>query len=198
MKQLKWDLSRIQSFKNPNIKYEQYVTPHDIAADILNLIHTEYDDIENKTILDLGVGTGMLTAAASYFNPAYQLALDICPNALEICKENLTNLELDVDLVRCNFENFFTKKKFDTTIMNPPFGVHNEKADSIAIECALKNSSIVYFLHTKSTRNFILKKYKENIKVIAELKYELPMTYKFHKKKKKIIDMDLYRLKSTK
>ena len=61
-------------------------------------------------------------------------------------------------------------------------------------------SNVVYSLHKTSTRNFILKKAKEwnsEAEVLAELHFDLPKTYKFHRKKSVDIDVDFIRFCKT-
>ncbi|KAM0676200.1 Methyltransferase-like protein 5 [Gurleya vavrai] len=193
LKHLKSELTKIKPFKNPKINFEQYLTPPDIAATFLYTAHFEYDDIENKNILDLCCGTGMLTVAASFFDPANLTCLDCDSECLEICKENFDFFEIEnYEILNLNFENYNPEIRFDTVIMNPPFGTRSEGIDVKAIEKALQVGKIVYSLHKKSTRNFLLNKFK-NAKLIAEVKYEIKNSYKFHKKEIKIIEVDLIR-----
>ena len=54
----------------------------------------------------------------------------------------------------------------------------------------------VYSLHKTSTRDHILKKAKEwdlEANVLAELRFDLPRTYKFHKKQSVDVSVDFIR-----
>ncbi|XP_009180678.1 methyltransferase-like protein 5 isoform X3 [Papio anubis] len=89
-------------------------------------------------------------------------------------------------------------KSFDTVIMNPPFGTKNNKGTDMAfLKTALEMArTAVYSLHKSSTREHVQKKaaeWKIKIDVIAELRYDLPASYKFHKKKSVDIEVDLIR-----
>lgn len=82
--------------------------------------------------------------------------------------------------------------------MNPPFGTKNNTGiDMKFLQTALaltKNS--VYSLHKKSTRRHIYTKvydWKIEGKIVAELKYNIPSTYKFHKKTSVDIEVDFWR-----
>lgn len=82
--------------------------------------------------------------------------------------------------------------------MNPPFGTKNNAGiDMEFLEIATKLSlNTVYSLHKTSTRKYILKKAKEfncEAKVVAELRYDLPQAYKFHKKSSVDIQVDFIR-----
>jgi len=94
---------------------------------------------------------------------------------------------------------------FDTVIMNPPFGTkHNRgldlefvKAGLLLIDKKPSNKSAVYSLHKTATREHIIKKaeseWNVQAEVLAQLKYDLPATYKHHKKVSVDIDVDLLR-----
>jgi len=90
------------------------------------------------------------------------------------------------------------EKFFDTVIMNPPFGTKkNAGIDMKFLEIAIKlSSNTVYSLHKSSTRDYILSKALElgaKGTVIAELRYDLPRVYKFHKKASIDIQVDFIR-----
>ena len=54
----------------------------------------------------------------------------------------------------------------------------------------------VYSLHKTSTRDHVIKKAREmdcSVEVLAELKYDLPKTYKFHKKQSLDVYVDFIR-----
>ena len=58
------------------------------------------------------------------------------------------------------------------------------------------SKNVVYSLHKTSTRQHILKKAEEfNLsgEVVAELRYNLPKTYKFHKKASVDVQVDFFR-----
>ena len=82
--------------------------------------------------------------------------------------------------------------------MNPPFGTkHNAGIDMKFLDIATKLAKkSVYSLHKTSTRNHVLKKATQfgvKGKVVAELKYDLPQAYKFHKKASVDIEVDFIR-----
>ena len=61
-------------------------------------------------------------------------------------------------------------------------------------------SNVVYSLHKTSTRAYILKKAKEwnsKAEVLAELHFDLPKTYKFHRKQSVDVDVDFIRFSKT-
>jgi len=88
-------------------------------------------------------------------------------------------------------------KAFDTVIMNPPFGTRKKGADLIFLKMAISLATrAVYSLHKTSTRKRVTSMAKElgvHAKVIAELRFDLPASYKFHKQDSVDVQVDLIR-----
>lgn len=193
-KQLESHLSRLQQFKTPKILLEQYATPADIATQIISLAHAN-GDVEDKRILDLGAGCGMLSAGSVLMGASQVVAVEICVDAVEHMKSNFDILDVsytdpstsDVIIHNCDFREFNDDKSFDTAILNPPFGTKkNAGLDTQFLLKAFVVSSVVYSLHKTSTRSYICQIAYRNgfdAKVVAELKYNLDSTYRFHKQK---------------
>jgi len=176
-----------------------------------------FGDIEQKSILDLGIGCGRLGIPCAYLGASFVLGVDIDPDALAQCAANCQRLREDdedeeedclsrLDLICADVgdQPFWTRfeQSFQIVVMNPPFGTKNNKGiDMIFLKRALDSAiEAVYSLHKSSTREHILKKAKDwNVKteIIAQLRYNLPKTYKFHQKKSKDIEVDFYRFEKT-
>ncbi len=190
-------LEKCNGYINPKIYYEQYVTPSDIASEMLYLGYL-YNDIEGKYILDLGCGTGKLSIGAALLGAKYVLAVDIDNDALKVAARNVKKFGLNnIQMVRYDVKNLCLKKVFDTTIQNPPFGVHNTGIDIVFLEKALTYSKVVYTMHKHETRDFILRYLsRKDVKVtnIIRKKFRLSRLYRFHKKDYKYINIDIYRI----
>lgn len=193
LKELKIILSSLKGFDIPKIQYEQYVTPADLSATMIHTIDTVYGDIKNRTILDLCGGTGMLWITCTFYDPLMVVNVDIDEDVLQICKENMELVNKHVDMIHSDFQCLKFNEVFDTCVMNPPFGMRCKGLDVLAINFAIKHSRVCYVLHSSKTKDYYLKKFG-NIEVIATMKYDLPCSYTFHKKTKKTIDVDLYRI----
>uniref|UniRef100_A0A8C0XRD4 Methyltransferase-like protein 5 n=1 Tax=Castor canadensis TaxID=51338 RepID=A0A8C0XRD4_CASCN len=78
-----------------------------------------------------------------------------------------------------------------------PTQPHIAGTDMAFVKTALEMArTAVYSLHKSSTREHIQKKaaeWKIKIDIIAELRYDLPALYNFHKKKSVDIEVDLIR-----
>ncbi|KAF7709675.1 rRNA N6-adenosine-methyltransferase METTL5 [Silurus meridionalis] len=201
LKELESCLQQVDGFEEPKILLEQYPTGPHIAGCMLYTIHNSFDDIENKLVADLGCGCGVLSIGAAVLDAGLCVGFDIDSDALDIFKRNVEEFELpNIDMVQCDILSIGSlyTKKFDTVIMNPPFGTkHNQGIDMQFLKTALSMSKgAVYSLHKTSTRDHIQKKandWKVKMEVIAELRYDLPASYKFHKKKSVDIQVDFIR-----
>lgn len=205
LKKLEEYLQCIDSFEKPKILLEQYITPSHIASHFLFTIQNNYDDIRGKLVADLGAGTGMLTLGSAILDASHCVGFEIDDEALAVAKYNADEMEIsNVDFVQCDVLNDLENisrwhNAFDTVIMNPPFGTKkNAGMDMKFLKIATQlSNSKVYSLHKTSTRNYIQKKCKElncEGEVIAELRYNLDASYKFHKQASRDIEVDVWKL----
>ncbi|XP_029385888.1 rRNA N(6)-adenosine-methyltransferase METTL5 [Echeneis naucrates] len=206
LKELESCLQQVDVFEEPKILLEQYPTSPHIAACMLYTIHNTFDDIEGKLVADLGCGCGVLSIGAAMLDAGLCVGFDIDDDALGIFRRNAEEFEIsNLDLLQCDLcslEPDVYAQKFDTVIMNPPFGTkHNQGMDMKFLKAALTMAeTAVYSLHKTSTRDHIQKKAKDwgaKMEVIAELRYDLPASYKFHKKKSVDIQVDFLRFSSA-
>ncbi|KAM6986945.1 rRNA N(6)-adenosine-methyltransferase METTL5 [Aplochiton taeniatus] len=202
LKELESCLQQVDAFEEPKVLLEQYPTSPHIAACMLYTIHNTFDDIEGKLVADLGCGCGVLSIGAAMLEAGLCVGFDIDDNALEIFQRNTEEFELqNIDMIQsdvCSLAIDGYVHKFDTVIMNPPFGTkHNQGMDMQFLRTALTMAkTAVYSLHKTATRDHIVKKAKDwgvKMEIIAELRYDLPASYKFHKKKSVDIKVDFLR-----
>ena len=125
---------------------------------------------------------------------------DIDEDAIEIAKQNIQNLGLENNIQLMIIDVDYLKewttlnKYFDIVITNPPFGIRSEKgADVEFLKTASKIcNNTIFSLHKLSTINYLKKFYTKNgVKNIKSfsIEYDLPKTYKFHKKANKKIEV---------
>ena len=193
-KELEISLEQCAGFESPNANLEQYVTPTPIAADLLNLAALK-GDIIGKRVFDLGCGTGRLGIGAALLGAGEVEGFDVDCEVLAAAKKNAEALDtviswhcLDVTAI---------DETCDTVVMNPPFGVKLKGADRPFIKAALKAGKVIYTMHKTTTRDFIIEYIKRcggAVTDIAQVKFDLPHSYSFHKKRIKRIDVDIYRI----
>ena len=86
----------------------------------------------------------------------------------------------------------------DTVLTNPPFGTkRNAGMDLRFLRTATRLARrSVYSFHKSSTREFLMRQAKswdgvEDAHVVAQMRFDLPKVYKFHKEKSVDIEVDL-------
>lgn len=195
LRQLETKLQQVPGFDCPKIKYEQYTTPASLASICIFTAENTYQDVAEKIIIDLGCGTGMLGIAAYLMEAYLVIGIDIDSDSITLCRRNFIDITEKIpELIIGNvLSNFLRNSISDTALINPPFGTKNNMGTDLSfVEKALYLSDTVYSFHKSSTREYLIRKLK--CQVIAQTKYELFNTYKFHKKEKVVIDVDIIRL----
>ncbi|GIL55814.1 hypothetical protein Vafri_11173 [Volvox africanus] len=146
----------------------------------------------------------MLSIGAALLGSCHVAAVDIDPDALEVAAENVAQFEdpLPIDFILADvrhLSNQLPRLRADVVIMNPPFGTKQKGADLAFLRAAFSVATTsVYSLHKSSTREFIAKTAKRDLgassaEVLAQLRYDLPATMKFHRQKSVDIEVDLWR-----
>jgi rRNA N6-adenosine-methyltransferase METTL5 len=192
LKELESRLELVEEFPEPKLHYEQYITTPHLASQVLNRINQNYDDIRGKTVLDLGIGTGMLAIGCALLEADHVYGIDIDTDALHTCQSNIGHLELGgtIDLINadCRYLSeiagdkmpLFKEVLFDTVVMNPPFGTKNisNGIDVQFIKLASKlTDNCIYSFHKSSTRDYMIRMAKSwslEVEIISEMKYNIP------------------------
>ena len=80
----------------------------------------ELQQIKNKTVLDIGTGSGILSIAATFFGASKCIGIDSDDMALSNANYNvrLNKLNEKIDLIQSDFENYNTSLLFDTIYVN--------------------------------------------------------------------------------
>lgn len=203
LKELQSLMQDIAVFDNPKLDLEQYPTGPHLASRLLFTVDNAYNEFEGKVVADLGCGTGMLSIGAAMLGSPHVIGIDIDDDALCTAQENCEQFEgLQIDFVQCNISQLQSQSIqlwADVVIMNPPFGTRRKGADLEFLQAAFQISKgSIYSLHKSSTRQHIQKTAMQRLKaksaeVLAQLRYDLPPTFVFHKQKSKDIEVDLWR-----
>ncbi|ALU11747.1 DNA methylase [Ignicoccus islandicus DSM 13165] len=186
-KALELELEKVLDVKGSlGIKYEQYVTPSNIAADVLWRAFLN-GDVSGKVVADLGCGTGKFSYGVELLG------------GRGICVEvdwSLLSKSPTKEKVRA-YVPFVPLRSIDTVIMNPPFGTKKEKADRPFWMAALAISKSVYSLQPSSPSLFKVisnraSKAGFECEVLALYKFPLKMRYEFHRSRVRVIETALY------
>lgn len=163
LKALESFLQQVETFSTPKVHLEQYQTSAHLGARILHVASSRFGSLYGKSVLDLGCGSGIFTIGSSLMDASYVIGVDIDSEALDVCRENITNMLdenggpnydlIQADITDSNLMQRF-HKSFDTVITNPPFGTKNNKGiDVIFLKTALDIATDnVFSLHKSSTR----------------------------------------------
>ena len=192
-------LQRVEPHPSPKAYLEQYAIPAGLAAEILFIAAYINDDILQKTVADLGCGTGRLALGAAFLGAAETVGVDLDRDAVNIAKDASEDLRFgektswvvgDIDVL---------SGRFDTVLQNPPFGVQKRGADRRFLVRALGLAPMVYSLHKSGEGNRVfIKRFIEGrggkVKGIFPMKLNIPRLFKFHSERKHEVEVDLYRI----
>ena len=177
-------LSKLKGFSSHGIASEQYPTEPEIAAEIVWNAFMR-GDIQGKTILDLGCGTGILGIACLLLGARRAAFVDIDEKALETAAENLRTAGTSSYDIFC-MDARKTELKADAVVMNPPFGTKTRHADREFLLKAFSSASVVYSIHKAATANFLARISSDNgFRITNAYPFDLPIrkTHAFHRRR---------------
>ena len=90
-KELEMRLQRVAPFDDPSAALEQYPTPSTIASDILFSAYAN-GDVCDKTVNDLGCGTGIFSIGAKLLGANVVRGYDISRSALDVARKNIARI----------------------------------------------------------------------------------------------------------
>jgi putative methylase len=196
-RQLEILLQKVPKPTTPVPQLEQYMTPAPITADIIFTAY-QWGDIENKTVVDLGCGTGIFSVGAVYMGAKKVLGFDIDKNVIAAAKKYAKTKALPIIYTLKDVTAVDTT--CDTVLMNPPFGAQksNQKADRKFLEKAFAISSVIYSLHLKKTIFFLEKMINAlEGEITLQKDYVFPIKWMFEFHEKEVVKYDVTLLRIT-
>ncbi len=173
-------LQNSPDFDKPITELEQYSTPVDIVSEIIKLASAQGHLSGN--VADLGCGTGRLAIGAALLGTDIT-AYEIDKNALELARNYSKEHNLDIEWINLAIENI--DKKYDTVLMNPPFGSQRPGADRAFLKKALEIGTNIWTIHMAETKGFVRDFVeKNNGKIVSAYEFDFPIknTMIFHTK----------------
>jgi predicted RNA methylase len=212
-KQLISIIEQLRTFDKPKVKLEQYPTNAGAAVELAFIAGFMHDDIYEKTIIDLGIGTGRLAITLLFVGAAKAIGIEIDDDAIKLSMDNAKQFGFSnkLNLVKSNVDNISRilhckshpsiQDEEYTLVMNPPFGVQNRGADVKFLLNAMKieGLTVIYSFHLKNQENrkFLRNKIASagwEVSEIHQMNMILPKLFDFHEKNRKKIEVDLYRI----
>ena len=193
-RQLEIQLGKLKILEKPNLKLEQYPVSSEVASELLYMADLEHDDLDGR-VIDLGTGTGRLAIGAALMGAKEIVGVDVDEQALALARENAETAEVEVGWIQSDIEKI--KGKFDTVIMNPPYGTRTIHSDTGFLEKAFQLAPVVYSIHKSSTREFLFQFVGRSgwkVDQVRSMRMEIPHLFQFHEKKRATVEVDLYRL----
>ncbi len=173
---------------------EQYPVSGEVASELLFMAGFEHDDLQGE-IADFGTGTGRLAIGACLMGARRVLGVDVDKRAVIVAEDNARRTRVDVDWIVSDLEG--VRGRFDTVVMNPPYGTRVRHSDVRFLSRGLELASIVYSIHKSSTRPFLLGlagRRGWKVDSVRSMRMKIPHLFSFHKHEWKTIDVDLYRI----
>ena len=200
-RRLAQELAVVAGFEDPRAPLEQYHTPPELAAHIVHVADLQ-GDVEGRTVLDLGCGTGMLALGGALRGPDRAVGVDVDPAPLSTAVENERRVgaTADVEWVRGDATRLpLSFGASVTVLMNPPFGARagHEGADREFLEIASQVADVSYSVHNAGSESFVESFAGDNGGEVTHAfaaEFELPRQFDHHTEESRTIDAEVFRV----
>jgi putative methylase len=200
-RRLAQELGVVAGFDDPVAALEQYHTPPDLAAHIVHVADLQ-GDIEDRTVLDLGCGTGMLALGAALRSPDRAVGVELDADALGTARENERRVGARANVAWTRGDA--TRLPLDpppcTVLMNPPFGAQdgNEHADRAFLKTAADTARVSHSVHNAGSESFVESFAADNggeVTHAFRAELELPRQFDHHSTDASVIDAEVFRIR---
>jgi putative methylase len=128
----------------------------------------------------------------------YVVGTELDREALDIAAKTSNRFQLDIDWVLADIETLHGT--VDTVVMNPPFGTKRPHADTQFLQVAIRIARVAYSIHKTSTREYLEHWFQEHgstAELLTSTNMEIPHQFSFHKKRRRFVDIDVFRIMQT-
>ena len=200
-RELEGQLAVVAGFENPQTTLEQYPTPPALAAHVVHLADL-HDDIESRTVLDLGAGTGMFTLGAALRGPARVIAVEIDGSPLATAVENRRRVgtRTPIHWIQADATRLpLSIPEPVTVVMNPPFGAQDghEGADRGFLQTVAEVAAVSYSVHNAGSEEFVEAFAADNggeVTHAFSADFELDNQFDHHEAEQQSVDTEVYRI----
>jgi putative methylase len=194
-------LADLAGFDQPRADIEQYATPADLAAHVVHRAGLE-GDLGDRTVVDLGAGTGILALGAAARGPRQVVGIDVDRAALAVARENERRFEpsSSVHWLRADATRPPLSVESPVTVVaNPPFGAQdgNEGADRAFLATASDLASVSYTVHNAGSRSFVESFVDDaggEVTHAFEASFAVDRQFEFHTAERRELTVEVYRV----
>ncbi|WP_323192376.1 METTL5 family protein [Halostella sp. PRR32] len=193
-------LGVVAGFDDPDASLEQYPTPPGLAAYLVHVADLR-GDIDGRTVVDLGTGTGMLALGAALRSPERVVGVDLDWGPLRTARTNERRVAASADIEWVQGDATRPPLAVDdaTVVMNPPFGAQrgNEHADRAFLETAADIAAVSYSLHNEGSKEFVESFAADNGGEVTDAfraELDIDRQFDFHDRDRASIDAELFRI----
>lgn len=198
---LETQLAVVAGFDDPQADLEQYPTPPGLAAHVVHAADLN-GDIEDRIVIDLGTGTGMLALGAALRGPRGVVGVDVDRSVLTTAAANRTRVGTTTPIgwVCADATDAPLRPPEPTTVvMNPPFGAQdgNEHADRSFLATAARIAEVSYSVHNAGSEAFVESFAADNGGTVTHAfraTLDLDRQFAFHDADTEAIDAEVYRI----
>ena len=199
-RELEGQLAVVAGFENPQASLEQYPTPPELAAHVIHLADLQ-GDIEGRTVVDLGAGTGMFSLGAALRGPRRVIGVELDGPPLRTAIDNRRRVGTTTPVHWLQADASRPPLCVDgvTVVMNPPFGAQNgnEGADRAFLETAAEIARVSYSVHNTGSQQFIEAFAADNGGEVTHAfaaDFEMPRQFDHHTDERRAVDTEVYRI----
>jgi putative methylase len=189
-------IGKLKILQTPKLGLEQYPVSPKVAAELLFMAGFEHRDLQGD-VIDLGTGTGRLAIGSALMGSLKVVGVDIDQRSIALARENAMATEVQVEWVVSDISEIVGR--YDTVIMNPPYGTRTPHLDVRFLERAFELAPVSYSVHKSSTRKFLepfIAKRNRRVDELRSMTLKIPNLFPFHHKKWESVQVDLYRIVS--
>ncbi len=195
-KQLALKLSKLKISQSPRLRLEQYPVSTSVASELLYMAGFEHHELEGS-VIDLATGTGRLAIGAALMGAEQVVGIDTDEKLIELARENAQSVGVNVQWIASDISR--VEGRYDTVVMNPPYGTRTSHADTKFLKKSFDLAPIVYSIHKASTRKFLsdfVKRSNKEVLEVREMTLQIPHLFSFHRQKWRDVNVDIYRIGS--
>ena len=173
------------------------MTPPDAAAEML-FSALAAGDLDGRSVLDLGSGTGRLAIGAALLGAAPVDGVEVDPALVEIARAAAARAAAAVRFWAGPVDRWTAPA--DTVVLNPPFGAQRAHADRPFWDAAFRLARrAVYAFALADSRTFIARRAvaaDAHVLTTRPIAWELPRTFPHHTRPKVPLRVDLWQVRT--